>query len=375
MIKVAFLVRSLNLGGAERQLVTLAKALDQDRFDVWVITFYGGGRLESELIDCRIKLICLGKRGRWDLIRFLWNVIGQLKTIRPDILNSYLVEPNLVAVFLKPFLRPTKIVWSLLASDMNLGHYDWFVRVNFRLQALVSGFANLIIHNSEAGRRHHIAHGFPPHNSIVIRNGIDVLKFNANRESGKAVRQGWRVSDSSVLIGLVGRLDPVKDHETFLKAAAIICASEPGVMFVCVGGGPEERARELRRLAEELQITERVIWAGERDDMPATYNALDVVCSSSITEGAPFAIAEAMACGVPCVVTNVGDSASLVGDTGFVVPPADPEALAKGLLTCIKRLQSGEGADPRAHVEKHFGAKMLKDQTEEAFTNLVTRRD
>ena len=361
MIRIAFLIRSLGHGGAERQLATLVKALDRDRFDVTVITFYSAGHFEDELAESNIRLISLRKRGRWDVLGFLWRLIGELKRLRLEILHSYLVEPNLVAVLLKPLFRFTKVVWGIRASNMNLKHYDWFTRLNFRLQSLASRFADLIIANSEAGREYHFAHGFPAQKCIVIHGAVDTERFKPDQESGRALRAAWGITDA-VLIGLVGRLDPVKDHATFLKAAALISLRESELWFVCVGNGPEEYEASLRRLADEHRISQRVIWAGARDDMPAVYNALDVACSSSSSEGFPNTIAEAMACGVPCVVTDVGDSALLVGDTGIIVPPNDPQALAQALAECITMPASMRG-NPRSRIEERFAVSQLVNNT------------
>jgi glycosyltransferase involved in cell wall biosynthesis len=371
MIKISFLIRSLESGGAERHLTTLVKELDKNRFDVTVVTFYPGGHFEKELEDADVRLNCLHKRGRWEVLRFFWRLVGELRRLDPDILHSYLVEPNLISVLLRPMLPLTKVVWSIQASNMQLKRYDWFVRTTFNFQRFLSRFPDLIISNSDAGRAYHLARGFPSRKFIVIHNGIDTLTFKPDQESGKRIRETWQSAKQTVLIGLVARLDPMKDHKTFLKAAAILSAADSDIRFVCVGSGPQDYAGELRRLAEEYGISNRLIWAGERDDMPAVYNALDIACSSSVSEGLPNAIAEAMACDVPCVVTDVGDSALLVGDTGIVVPPNDAQALADGLKECMNLLASQQRPSPRSRIEERFGISHLKTQTQAALTKLA----
>jgi glycosyltransferase involved in cell wall biosynthesis len=370
MIRIAFLIRSLGYGGAERQLTTLVRALDKDRFDVTVITFYPVGHFEEELRESNIRLISLHKRGRWDVLRFLWRLVGELKKLDPDVLHSYLVEPNLIAVLLKPLFRSTKVVWGILASDVDLENYDWFVRLSFRLQCFASRFADLIIANSEAGRDYHVALGFLGEKCTVIHTGINTEKFKPDRESRKRVRATWMVGDKTILVGLVGRLDPVKDHPTFLKAAMLLSQDLSDVRFVCVGPGPGNYEETLRQLADEYAIADRVIWAGAQSDMPSIYNALDVVCSSSFSEGLPIAIAEAMACGVPCVVTDVGDSALLVGDTGIVVPPNDPRALADGLADCLEMMASGQRPNPRSRIVERFTVSRLVNDTTAALLSL-----
>ena len=150
----------------------------------------------------------------------------------------------------------------------------------------------------------------------VIPNGIDTSRFREMPGSGARLRALWGVRDDQILIGLVGRLDYMKDHPTFLRAAAKLTHHNDSVRFVCVGGGPISYAAQLKDLSSELGLHDRIVWAGDQDDMPSVYSALDLLVSSSSGEGFSNVIGEAMACGVPCVVTDVGDSALIVGETG-----------------------------------------------------------
>jgi glycosyltransferase involved in cell wall biosynthesis len=371
MIRITFLIRSLHHGGAEGQLATLVQSLDTSRFDVTVITFYSGGHFDQQLKESKIRIIGLRKRGRWDVVQFLWRLIKELRRLKPDILHSYLVEPNIVGIFLKPLFRTTRIVWGIRASNMQLENYGWFARLNSQLQRYTSRFADLIIVNSESGRDYHVQRGFPAQKCIVIHGGVDLDKFKPAPEGGKEIRDDWGIPSGATLIGAVGRLDPIKDHATFLKAVALLTNDRPDLRIACVGGGSEQLGIRLRRLAEKLEIADRITWAGNRDDMPAVYNALDLVCSSSLGEGFPNAIAEAMACGVPCVVTGVGDSALLVSETGVVVPSGDPQALAVGLKAGLDLIGSNDSPDPRARIARSFSLASLVGRTEEALEALV----
>jgi glycosyltransferase involved in cell wall biosynthesis len=277
-----------------------------------------------------------------------------------------------MSVLLKLFVPSTKVVWSIQASNMDLKRYDWFARMNFRLQRWASHFADLIVSNSEAGREYHVALGFSPQKFIVIQNGTDIEHFRPDTESRNRIRAEWGIADRAVLIGVVARLDPMKDHPTFLKAAAMLSAADHDLRFVCVGGGPQDYVSSLRQLANNYGIADRVIWAGAREDMPAVYNALDIACSSSaFGEGLPNVICEAMACDVPCVVTDVGDSALLVGNTGIVVPPNDPQALAEGLSECLNQMALGQPRNPRSRIEERFGISQLKNDTEKVLAHLI----
>jgi len=356
----------LGIGGTERQLVALAKGLDKRIFDVTMVYYYGGGELVTELVEAGVPMRLLNKRGRSDLVWFPAQLIQLLWSLQPQILYSFLTVPNLFAVLLKPLFKTTRIVWGIRASYMDPRHDDWLAKVTSWLETRLSRFPDLIIFNSMAGRDHHISAGFTGRSTAVISNGVDTKYFAPNRAEGARIRRVWQLPEDSLVIGIVGRLDPMKDHHTFLRAAAILGQSRPETRFVCVGGGGTEGyARELKSFADRLGLHDKVIWTGSvNHNMSAIYNALDICCSSSYGEGMSNAVAEAMACGVPCVVTDVGDSRLIVGNTGAVVPPKDPEALAAGWSAMAKRLED----DPKVR-----GDACTRIETQFSLANLVAR--
>ena len=366
MTRICFLTRMLDEGGAQRQLLALIKGLDPKKYDLCLMTFYQGGLFGDEISKLpHVKYISLDKQGRWDVFGFLYRLIKNMRACKPDLLQGYLGTANCLTVFLKPFLPHTRMIWGLRASNMDLSFYDRLARYHHKLECMLSRFADSIIVNSKAGYRHAASQGFPESKMIVIPNGIDLIQFKPDRTSGDAIRREWGIADREKLIGLVGRLDPMKDHVTFLKAAAVMMKNRPEVRFVSIGNGPEDYKKELVRTAEELGLTNRMIWAGSRKDMLNVYNALDIVCSSSsFGEGFPNVIGEAMACGVPCVVTDVGDSSWLVGESGVVVPPKDPQALAKGWETCLSKSKNETTAQARSRIENNFSVEQLVARTE-----------
>lgn len=363
-MKIAFLISSLGLGGAERQLVTLAKGLHERGFETSVMVFYSGGALEKDLRDARVPVHSLEKRHRWDVFGFFLRFIRLLWRERPYILHSYLGIANIIAIMLKPLLPSNRTVWGLRASNVDLSKYDWLTRLIYRLENLLSRFADLIIANSQMGYEYAVSQGFPRDKMVVIPNGIDIERFRPDRAHRERMRALWQVTDAEKLIGLVARFDPIKDHPTFIKAAALLAEERKDVRFVCVGDGPAAYGQELHALADSLGLNDRLIWVGSSEEMVAVYNAFDILTSSSYSEGFSNVIGEAMACGVPCVVTNVGDSARIVGDTGVVIPPQDPQAMAEGwkqLLNAPSQDQLRSAS--RARIEKEFSTQALIDKT------------
>lgn len=337
-VKILFLIRSLYYGGAERQLILLAKGLRERGHDVVVTVFYSGGPLDMALGEAGVRVRSLNKRGRWEIFGFLVRLMRIMREEKPNIVHGYLYEPNLLTVILKPFFPPTKTVLGLRSSDRDLNQDwpDWLGRLSFKLNCWLSRFADAIISNSHVGRDYHLAHGYPPEKTVVISNGIDMKRFHADPVARRRIRLQWSVGDQQTLIGIVGRLAPMKDHPNFLRAAALLAHERNNIRFVCVGNGPADYRSMLQELAKGLGLSECLIWVEAQRDIPAVYNALDLlVSSSSHGEGFANVIGEAMACGVPCVVTNVGDSARIVGDRGEVVPPRDPLALKAAIESAL----------------------------------------
>jgi glycosyltransferase involved in cell wall biosynthesis len=209
---------------------------------------------------------------------------------------------------------------------------------------------------------------------MVIPNGFDTEVFQPDREAGRRMRRTWRIPEDQPLVGLAARLDPIKDHGSFLRAAALLAQERDDVRFVCVGGGIAPYREELQSLATDLGLSDRLVWAGEVEDMRAAHNALDIATSSSLSEGFPNTVGEAMACGVPCVVTNVGDSAVLVGTTGRVVSPSAPDELMAAwaeLLDMSSANRAALGQAARDRITSEYSTSKLVDRTEAALVKLV----
>jgi glycosyltransferase involved in cell wall biosynthesis len=372
-VKLLLLIRDLRIGGAERQLVTLAKNLDRTIFDVAVVCTYNGGVFAQELRDSGVPYIPLAKRGRWDLPRFLERFVRVLRSLKPDIVHSYLPIQNLLALVVRPVMPAARVVWGVRGSNTGSAS-DWLSRPVERLQVLFSSLPDLTIFNSNAGREDHLSSGFMASRTLVIPNGIDTKRFVPDRASGLRLRALWHVPDDALLIGVASRLVPMKDHSTFLRAAASFAHLKPDVRYVCVGAGPEHYSRNLRAESYRLGLADKVAWLGSLDDMSCVYNAFDICCSSSRDgEGTSNSIAEAMACGVPCVVTDVGDSSQIVGDTGIVVPPRNHEALAAGWAQMHARMAENPRLREtvRQRVNSQFSLSALVHNTSEAFLSIL----
>ena len=369
MKNILFFIRSLNAGGAERQLVVTAKGLTERGHPVTVLTFYSGGFYADELKESKVQLLSLNKKGRWDLFAFLFRLRQVLRKISPDVIYSFMGFANILTVAIRPFIPATKLVWGVRASNMDLDQYDWLSRWSYWLECRLSRFADTIIANSNAGLEYAVWHGFPREKMLVIPNGIDTERFKPDRSAGKELRQQWGVTEDEVLIGLVGRIDPMKGHPIFLDAAALLKKENSNVRFVCVGVGDVVYERAMRQLATDLGLDDVLIWAGRHAYMLAVYNAFDIASSSSYGEGFPNVIGEAMACGVPCVVTDVGDSTLVVGEAGSIIPSKDSQALFSAWVDMLD-LDKAELCElsllVREHIDTKFSIDRLISETEKS---------
>lgn len=378
MLRVFFLIRALDRGGAERQLIALVRGLDKERFAPTVATFYDGGALRPELERMAgVTVVSLGKRGRWDVLPFLRRLDRAIGQARPDIIHGYMEMPNQLALLLGR-RHGARVIWGLRGSAVDFVRYNWAVRWDFAACARLSRFPDLIIANSEVGRRDYLAQGYRAERLRVIANGIDTARFRPDPAAGLAQRERWGVAPDVPLIGVVARLDPQKDHPTFLRAAALLAGERPEARFVCVGEGPAEYLALLRRQAADLGLGDRLIWAGPCDDMVAAHNALDVATSSSaFGEGFSNTLGEAMACGIPCAATDSGDAAIVIGDTGRVVPTKDPAALAaawRELLDLAPERREALRSAVRARIATRFSLRILVDATSAALIDVAEQR-
>lgn len=359
-------IRSLETGGAERQLVMLAKGLKARGTNVRVLVYYPSGALQDSLEKAGIQVEDLKKKGRWDLLPFFLRLVACLKREQPDVLYSFLPSANILGLLAGRLAGVPKIIWGVRASNIDLSRYDWMSRFEPYIASMLSRFADKIICNSEAGLKHHAKMGYPLARMVVVENGIDTDRFRFDEVARSRIRKQWNVRDEVFVVGIAARHDPMKDYETFLRAASRLASRMQNVRFVCVGEGRTAYTEKLRNMAEQMSLSSHVIWAGRCSDMAAVYSGFDIACSSSYGEGFSNAIAEAMSCERICVVTDVGDSARIVDHTGVIVKPGDPEELANAweAVLCLpaeERARQGKAA--RDRIVREFGIGMMVEKT------------
>lgn len=370
-MNVLLVIRSLNVGGAERQVVTLAKSLTAPGHRVHIAVFTGGGALEDELVDNpSIKLHVLNRHRIVGLPSIALQVRKLVHSESCDVVYGFLPIPNLSLLGTRLMKRRPRIVWGVRSSNLDLGLYSRKVRWSMTLERWTSRFADVIVANSLAARSEYVNRGYPERKFVTIHNAIDVERFKPEPGIRHDVRKQLGIPDAANVIGLFARIHPKKDHETFLRACAIALRLHPDLHFLCAGGfasGDSDFAESQKMLANGLGLAARVHWLGERSDPERLMNACTITTlSSSSGEGFPNSVAESAACGIPCVTTNSGDARIIVSDDRLVVQPRDPGALASAWSRLLN-MQTDElvrlGLDMRSSIVERFSPDVITRKT------------
>ncbi len=373
-MKVLFFIRSLEFGGAQRQLVMLANGLARRGHDVAVAVLYSGNAMEAALAG--VRLLPLDKAGRWDVVGPVARLWRLFLAERPDVVYSFLTTQTTLAALLLPPWLATRLVFGVRSGGMELDKYDALSALSYRAEALLSWRADLVVTNARAARADAIARGLPEDRIAVVPNGIDTEAMRPDAAAGRALRRRWGIGEDAFVVGMVARLDPMKDHPNFIAAAAEFAQAHADARFVCVGDGPPAYRQQLEALARSSGLQDRLIWAGESAD--TVYNAFDVATlTSAFGEAFPNVVGEAMACGVPVVATDVGDVRVIVGDCGEVVPPRQA-----GLLSAAwTRMRSRLTQDPtalraavRRRIAEHYDLESMIRKSEEVLMELCAGR-
>lgn len=356
-IRVVHLITTLGTGGAEAMLYKLLSRLDPRAFDSCVVSLTNEGTFGPAIRELSIPVQALGMRSGLPDPRGLMRLCQELARRRPHILLTWMYHADLLGALAARMTGVPVLAWSIRRASTQWRHLSPTTRAMIALLARWSSKPDVVLVNSHAGQEAHARLGYRPRRWEVIPNGFDTTVFQPCPECYGRFRHELGVAPATVLIGLVARYVPIKDHDTFLRAASRLSAALPQAHFVLAGARIEASNAVLMSRVRELGLADRVHLLGDRRDLPQVMPALDVLALSSLSEGMPNVVGEAMAAGVPCVVTGVGDAARLVGDTGLVVEPKNDEALAAALSQIVALGREGRrrlGESARQRIQAHF---------------------
>lgn len=375
MIRITHLITSLTTGGAEMMLYKLLSTMNPIDFESHVITLSDIGHIGKKIQRLGVSVSSL------EMHRHLPNPLSLLRLVRmirkkqPDIIQTWLYHADFLGLLVSIISDRPKLLWNIRCSRVPFKEYRPITGLIVKVCSRLSTIPDAIIVNSTAGISEHIRHGYLSSRMHLIPNGFNTELLRPDPEARSSVRRELGLSNDVIIIGYVARWDPLKDHSTFIQAAVQIAQDYEKTYFFLVGDGMTYETRELSSLIEGSGLRQRMVLLGPRDDIPRITAAFDIACSTSVTEGFPTTVGEAMACGVPCVVSDVGDSATIVGESGRVVPPGDPLALS---FACRDLIEMGParrrelGRKARKLIASKYELTDVVREYEKLYKNLVS---
>jgi glycosyltransferase involved in cell wall biosynthesis len=362
--KILHLITGLARGGAQTMLTRLVTHLDRRRFEPLVVSLIDGGPQSDAIAGAGVRVMGLGMRQGMPSLRAVRRLRQIVAAEGPAFIQSWLYHADLLALVAA---SGVPVAWNIRLSSIAGEPHQRQLRIMQRILAFLSRRPACVMVNSEAGKRFHEAIGYRPRRWEIVPNGFDVGAYWPNPTARADWRRRLGFDSAQRVIGMVARVDGMKDHVTFLEAAQRVAAQRNDVRFLLIGAGTE-KLQVPPRLRETLRAL------GDRSDVGDILPALDLMVLSSHGEGFPNVIGEAMACGVPCVSSDVGEARALIGQTGAVVPPRDPGALAGAVLGMLARdaeSMSALGAASRERIVSHFSIDAVARRYEAIYADII----
>ena len=371
--KVVLFTRSLNTGGAERQLCELAKYLALHDVDVTVITYYSGGKFEQEIAQfSEIKLISLGSKGAFYSAFLAIKVPLYCLRSKIDLLYCFIgSEP----AYLTSLICKTKTIISIRGGVIDFKINSWKTKYLLKLGVYFSRKVNLIIANSSAGMEFYASLGYPKEKMIKMFNGIDIDRFTNSNITRQRMRDTLNISSTKFVIGYFARFHPEKGHQHLIEALSKLVIQKESWILLLAGGGNQEYKQSLKDLSCKLGLESQIVWLNDGLDMPSLYSVLDLaVMPSSPSEGFPNFLGEAMAMSLPCISTDVSESSTILGNSDYLVSYGDIHSLAERIEYFFNL--SGDrraiiGSENRKRIETMFSVKVYGNKCMSALEELV----
>ncbi len=367
-MKVLHIITGLATGGAERALYNLLQGGLSTKFDSHVISLTDAGTFGPKIKALGVPVTTLEMPAGRPTMAGLSRLRSVIKTLEPDLIQGWMYHGNLAATLARSMTSErAALVWNIRQSLYQLSNDKLLTRQVIRANRFFSKAPDALLYNSHLSRQQHEAFGFSSHKGQVIPNGIDLQRFSFSEHARQSIRSELTIPVAVLVVGHVARLHPMKDHGNFLQAAKIIALQHANVHFVLSGRDVCMQNVGLRQQIPDA-LQDRFHLLGERDDVADLMSAMDILClCSAWGEGFPNVLGEAMAIGLPCVATDVGDSALIIGDSGVLVPCKDSIALAAGIESLLTQTQTQRhllGKQAHQRIKDNFTLAAIVEQYE-----------
>jgi len=339
-MKVLHCITGLSGDGAQRMLLRLAIALKHRGCDQRIVNLGSSGPLAEQFESEGISVESLKMDSGFSAAAAS---LGRLRRIieasSPDIVQGWMYHANMLVLAAQTLSRRrSPVVWNIRRGLDDYRELQFTTRVLIKASAYHSGQPSAIIYCSPDSRRQHEDVGFKSDHGVMIENGFEIERFKPSMRARQQFRGSLGIHEKQIVIGVVGRFNVAKGHRYLFEAFELVAREERDVTLVCVGRDMLRSNNELCGMIKESPFKSRIELLGEHDRLEDVYPGFDIYCSSSIGEGFPNAIAEAMSCGVPCVVTDTGASRDIVDGVGSVVPTRSSSALAEALINMVRKV-------------------------------------
>ena len=348
------------------------------RFDSHVISLSDAGTIGPQIEALGVPVITLGMRAGRPTLASLLKLRRVIKTLQPDLIQGWMYHGNLVASLARTMAsKDVALLWNIRQSLYEIEKEKRLTRLVIRANRLFSKSPDALLYNSHVSRKQHEAFGFVANSGQVIPNGINCQQFSFSDGVRQRIRNELGVPIDALLVGHVARLHPMKDHANFLQASCMVAQKNANAYFLLSGKGVCLDNESLKQQIPTI-LQNRFHFLGERIDVADLMSAMDVFSSSSSWgEAFPNVLGEAMAVGVPCVATDVGDSAFIIGDCGVVVKPQDKTALAAGIESLLA-LPADErqllGQQARSRIENNFTLNAIVTKYAELYEKTIVEK-
>lgn len=373
-LNVLHVITSLEDGGAEAVLYRLALSSNLLCYQT-VVSLRGGGKYGALLQAAGVMVHCLDMpKGRLTFSG-LWRLWRLIRQVCPEVVQTWMFHANLLGGVAARAAGVRQIYWGIHHTTLIPGTTGASTRIVDWLCARLSGIVpTKIIACAQMAKNTHIERGYAPTKFTIVPNGYDIEQFRPSDVARAQVRRELSVPNAAPVIGLVGRWDPQKDHANLIQAVRLVRQTCPDLHLLLVGNGCTTKNEELVKLLEEAGLIDGIHMLGRRNDVANIMNTLDMHVLSSYNEAFPNVVAEAMACGVPCVVTQVGDAPVIVGDTGWVVPARDAEALADAIIHGLTELRDSVGwshrkQEARRRIKSEFSLEIMTRRYQDVWSS------
>jgi glycosyltransferase involved in cell wall biosynthesis len=374
-MKILHVITGLNNGGAEGVLYRLCKY--DNKCQHIIISMMGEGKYGPLFKDIGIEVYCLYMpQGRLS-ISGLWRLFKLISNNKPDVVQTWMYHADLIGGLVARFAGVKHVFWNVRHTTLDPAKSKrstiWVVKAC----AVISGWVpRKIVYCAHTAKAVHESMGYKEGKAEIISNGFDFTQFSIDSFLRATFRSELGLNDDVRLIGMVGRYHPQKDHANLIKALCLVKKENYNFKLVLIGQDLNAKNQTLLKLILDNRLTEKVVLLGQRTDIPTVMNGLDLhILSSSFGEAFPNVVAEAMLCGTPCVVTDVGDAALIVGESGWIVPPKEPQSLANFIMQAFQEKQINQQAwllrkeACRSRIVDNFSMEKMKESYHRVWFN------